>query len=287
MKLVALSMVKNEEYWIWYCLTAAYPHVDELLLFDNFSTDATLQIVADMPHIADKLTVYRDFGSGSEQDTREQMLDIARSRGATHIVYLDGDEVHSDTNLGFARQLLELHEHNPPLNDPPHNHMRPRDPEPTDGILVKHLGFRPIHPGFDGPGTCRPHDLLEPDNAHGCYNYAIRISSLHNLHGNGLEWGLHGFLETGDICMQSSPHTLWLPKLNYFHFSWHPRSRLRGDAQHYGHGVVDMGSVPQQPWVEVPRVLFRPDGPGNPTLEAWGLHPGFRYAAAGQAVTPG
>jgi hypothetical protein len=36
MRLVAVSMVRNEEYWIWYSLTAVYPHVDEILLFDNF-----------------------------------------------------------------------------------------------------------------------------------------------------------------------------------------------------------------------------------------------------------
>ena len=125
MRLVALSMVKNEEYWIWYSLTSAYPHVDELLVFDNHSEDRTVEIVRSMDHIADKLILVEAFGGTSEQWNREAMLQAARERGATHIMYLDGDEVHVDENLAFCRSLLELHEHNPPLNDPPHNHMRP------------------------------------------------------------------------------------------------------------------------------------------------------------------
>jgi glycosyltransferase involved in cell wall biosynthesis len=132
MRLVALSMVKNEEYWIWYSLTSAYPHVDELLVFDNHSEDRTVEIVRSMDHIADKLILVEAFGGTSEQWNREAMLQAARERGATHIMYLDGDEVHVDENLAFCRSLLELHEHNPPLNDPPHNHMRPLDPIPTD-----------------------------------------------------------------------------------------------------------------------------------------------------------
>ncbi|MCA8955618.1 MAG: glycosyltransferase family 2 protein [Planctomycetes bacterium] len=280
MKLVSLSMVKNEEYWIWYSLTSVYPWVDEILVFDNFSTDRTAEIVRGMTHIADKLTLIEQFGSASEQDTREAMLEFARSRGATHIVHLDGDEVHNDSNLGFCRQLLELHEHRPALRDPPVNPRIPGDPNPTDGILVKHIGFRPVHPGYAGIDTCRPQDLTEPDTFHGCYNFAIRISSLANLHGNGLEWGLHGFAETDDICMQSSPCTLWLPKLYYHHFSWHPRSSRRIGHAHYGRASQDLGSVPAPSHVRPPEVLFRPDGPGNPTLSAWGIEVGRELVPA-------
>ena len=79
--------------------------------------------------------------------------------------------------------------------------------------------------------------------------------------------------------MQSSPHTLWLPKLYYFHFSWHPRSPVHdvserehiGHYGHYGHSMRNDGSVPVHPWVRAPDVLYRTDGPSNPTLSAWGL----------------
>ena len=99
------------------------------------------------------------------------------------------------------------------------NHMRPDDCIPTDGILVKNIGMRPIHPGFAGADTCRPQDHADPDTNHGCYNFAIRICSLAGLHGNGKEWGQHGYFENGDLYIQSSPHTLWLPRAYYFHFS--------------------------------------------------------------------
>lgn len=266
---MALSMVRDEEYWIWYALTSVYPHVDEILLFDNNSSDRTLEIVREMDHVADKLVVWEQFGGESEDANRARGLHLARERGATHVLFLDGDEVHVEECLGFARRLLEVAEHTPALSDPPVNHWRAHDPNPTDGVLVKNLGFKPIHPGFAGPDTCRPHDLAQPDTDHRCYNYAIRIASLANLRGNGLEWGQHGYVETGDLYIQSSPHTLWLPGLWYWHFSWHPRSSARRSGARYGHGVQDLGSVPLPDHVHTPPVLFDPTGPSNPTLAAW------------------
>lgn len=53
MKLVSLSMVRNEEYWIWYSLTSVYPHVDEILVFDNGSEDRTVDIVRGMRHLGE------------------------------------------------------------------------------------------------------------------------------------------------------------------------------------------------------------------------------------------
>ncbi|GAB4145607.1 MAG: hypothetical protein Fur0037_13560 [Planctomycetota bacterium] len=272
MKLVSISMVRNEEYWIWYALTAAHPHVDEVLVFDNHSEDATVEIVRGMRHIADKLVLFEGFGGSSEQQNREEMLAVARRRGATHVLMLDGDEVYPDETLSLSRRLLEVHEHVPPLPDPPRNPRRPRDPTPTDGILIKNLAFRPICPGFQGPGTCRPHDHLQPDTDHGAYNYLTRICSLSNLKGNGLEWGRHGFLETDDLYIQSSPHTLWLPGLWFLHFTFHPRSGARKrESMEWLRPVTDLGSVPIHAHVHLPSVLLRPDGPSNPTLEAWGI----------------
>lgn len=274
MKLVSISMVKDEEYWIWYALSSVAPHVDEILVFDNHSRDRTVEIVRSMPHLGDKLVLFEDFGGDDEQANREATLAEARRRGATHVLTLDGDEVYADDVLGFCRRLLEVHEHHPRLQDPPHNHGRPFDPTPTEGALVKNLGLRPICPGFAGPGTCRPADYLQPDTDHGAYNYLTRITALANLRGNGLGWGRHGFVETGDLYVQSSPHTLWLPGLWFWHFSFHPRSSLRkpGSMQ-WLRRPQDQGSVPIHAHVHVPEALLRPDGPGNPTLEAWGLVP--------------
>ena len=272
MKLVSLSMVKDEEYWIWYALTSVAPHVDEILVFDNHSQDRTAEIVRGMHHLGDKLTLFEGFGGTSEQDNREAMLAEARRRGATHVLTLDGDEVYADEVLAFCRRLLEVHEHFPAMADPPRNLAVPLDPRPTDGALVKNIGLRPICPGFAGPGTCRPWDYAQPDGDHGAYNYLSRITSLANLRGNGLGWGRHGFIETGDVYVQSSPHTLWLPGLWFLHFSFHPRSsrRLPGSAQ-WLRCPTDHGSVPIHGHVHMPSALLRPDGPGNPTLEAWGL----------------
>lgn len=271
MKLVSVSMVKNEEYWVWYALTSVYPHVDEILVFDNHSEDDTAAIVRSMGHIADKVVLFERFGGTSEHENREAMLAEARRRSASHVLMLDGDEVYPDSTLAFCRQLLEVQEHNPPLHDPPRNPHRPLDPTPTEGALIKNIALRPIHPGFAGPGTCRPHDHVQPDSDHGAYNYLTRISSLQNLRGNQCEWGKHGFLETDDVYIQSSPRTLWLPGLWFLHFSFHPRSSARRrQSMQWLRPVQDLGSAPIHPHVHWPAVLLRPDGPGNPTLQAWG-----------------
>ncbi len=272
MKLIALCMAKNEEYWIWYALTSVLPYADEILFFDNHSEDRTLEIVKGMRHLGDKLRIFAGFGGPDEHENREACLQEARRRGGTHVLFLDGDEVHIGRHLGFARRLLEVSEHEPPLADPPRNHMRAGDHTPTDGALVKNIGFKPVHPGYEGPLTCIPADRAQPDTDHGCYNFAIRIASLHNLRGNGQGWGRHGYLETGGLYIQSSPHTLWCPGLHYYHFTHHPRSPARkAGAGPWVREARDLGSVPVRPSVEVPEVLHRPDGPPNPTLVRWGL----------------
>ena len=273
MKLVALSMLRNEEHWCWYALTSVAPHVDRILVFDNHSEDRTVDIVKSMQHIRSKLELHENFGSDSEHDNRSVQLEAARACGATHVLFLDGDEVHSDAYLGFARRLLELAEHEPALPTPPDNHGVAGDHRPGDGLVIRNIGFRPLHAGFAGPLTCIPHDLVQGDRDHGCYNFAIRIARLDGLESNGLEWGQHGYVEADGVYIQSSPYTLWMPKLRYWHLTHHPRSTCRHTGAHeWVRPVNDLGSVPlPAPVLEVPTVFYRPDGPTNPTLERWGV----------------
>lgn len=275
MKLVAMSMIKNEEYWIWYSLSSVYTWVDHILVFDNFSEDKTLEIVRGMDHIADKLVLIPEFGGESENENREFCLDACRKIGGTHVLFLDGDEVHADEDLSLARRILEVQEHKEPLCDPPENHGEVENFNPTDGCLIKQIGFKPVHPGFAGLRTSIPQDHLQPDNDHSCYNFAIRIAALDGLHGNGKEWGEHGFLQKDDIYIQSSAQTLWCPGLHYYHFTHHPRSSLRvpGAQAPWVRPVQDLGSTPLRAGAHVPQVLFRPDGPTNPSLEGWGMKP--------------
>ncbi len=278
MKLVALSMLRNEEFWCWYALTAVAPFVERILVFDNHSEDRTVDIVRSMRHLGGKIELIEGFGGASEHENRAACLEKAKDAAATHVLFLDGDEVHADAYLGFARRLLEMAEHVPPLPLPPRNHGVAFDHRPTDGAVVRNLGFRPLHPGFEGPATCIPQDLAGRDDDHGCYNFAVRIAALDGLMSNGLEWGQHGYVEGDGIYLQSSPYTLWFPSLRYWHMTHHPRSSKRAIPGHaWVRPVNDFGSLPlcspanSRPSIELPRVFFRPDGPSNPTLEAWGL----------------
>jgi hypothetical protein len=56
------------------------------------------------------------------------------------------------------------------------------------------------------------------------------------------------------------------------HFSFHPRSSKRKPgSMEWERQPRDLGSAPIHAHVHVPAALLRPDGPGNPTLEAWGM----------------
>jgi hypothetical protein len=254
-------------------------------VFDNGSSDRTAEVVRSMRHVADKLTLFENFGGLDEQEIREATLAEARRRGATHVLTLDGDEVYADEVLSFCRRLLEVHEHYPALPDPPVNPQIPFDSTPSDGALIKNIALRPICPGFEGPGTCRPADYVMPDTDHGAYNYLTRITALANLRGNGLGWGKHGFVETGDVYVQASARTLWLPGLWFFHFSFHPRSSARKPgSMEWLRRVTDHGSVPIHAHVHLPAALLRPDGPGNPTLDAWGITPPAAHGAPASLV---
>lgn len=286
MKLIALSMLRNEEHWAWYALTSVAPYVDRILAFDNYSEDRTVDVLRSMKHIGEQLEVIADFGGPSEHENRAACLDRARDEGATHVLFLDGDEVHCDSSLAFARRFFDWSEHKPGLQYPPRNDSAPGDHNPTEGVLVRNLGFRPLHPGFEGPHTCIPHDVAGRHDDHGCYNFAIRICSLDGLQSNGLEWGQHGYVEPDGRYIQSSPYTFWMPELRYWHFTHHERSSRRDPGSHaWVRPVQDLGSsaIPIEWNVEVPRVLSRPDGPSNPTLERWGMRPATSVSTVGSA----
>lgn len=269
MKLVSITLVKDEEFWIWYVLTALHPFVDRMLVFDNGSRDATLPIIRSMAHVRDKLELREGFLGDSEDQMREATLEAARAAGATHALIADGDEVWPADDLAFCRRLLESVEHRAPQPFP----ADPSDPPGASGAVIRHLGVRPLHPSYAAPGRSAALDWRQPETDHGCYNFAVRFMALDGLIGNRREWRHHGYVDSDGFFVQASPHTLWLPRIHYFHFMLHPRSERRYDQQGFRHWrpMQDLGANPMPAHVRIPEVFSRLDGPANPTLKAWGL----------------
>ena len=95
MKIIGTMAARNESWCIGLTLRAALMWLDEIVVLDHASTDATMDVISDVareqPGRVHVLTESNPVWE--EMRHRQRMLDEARLRGATHICYIDSDEV--------------------------------------------------------------------------------------------------------------------------------------------------------------------------------------------------
>lgn len=89
MKIYAHCLVKNEENFIWYSVASVINYVDKVLIWDNGSTDNTVQIIEELKNKWPSKISFKNF-SGKVSEARQQMLD---ETDADWFIVLDGDEV--------------------------------------------------------------------------------------------------------------------------------------------------------------------------------------------------
>lgn len=108
MKLTALTCVRNEQWVLEASLPAALELVDEVVVLDHNSTDATPDIVAqcarDFPGRVH--AVGWDGSTWNETAIRQRTLDEARARGATHLFVLDADEILTANTVQTVRTAI-------------------------------------------------------------------------------------------------------------------------------------------------------------------------------------
>ena len=88
-KIYAHCLVKNEENFIWYAISSIIDFVDKALIWDNGSTDNTVQIIEELKKKWPSKISFKSF-SGTVSEGRQQMLD---ETDAGWFIVLDGDEV--------------------------------------------------------------------------------------------------------------------------------------------------------------------------------------------------
>lgn len=95
MKIVGLTLARNEDWIIGYSLRAALRWCDEIVVLDHASTDSTGALVRAISNDAPGRVHYEreDDPVWKEMEYRQRLLDRARSLGATHLAIVDADEV--------------------------------------------------------------------------------------------------------------------------------------------------------------------------------------------------
>ena len=87
MKIIAHTLIKNEENFVWFAVNSIIDYVDEILIWDQGSSDKTKEIIET---IRSSKIRFCEVG-GSVSSARQKMLD--ESHGFDWIFILDGDEI--------------------------------------------------------------------------------------------------------------------------------------------------------------------------------------------------
>lgn len=95
MKIIGLMAARNEEWVLGLAARAALMWLDDLVVLVHASTDRTIEIAVEVSREhPDRVAVLLESDPvWEEMRHRQRMLAEARERGATHICYIDTDEV--------------------------------------------------------------------------------------------------------------------------------------------------------------------------------------------------
>lgn len=109
MKIICLMPVRNEDWILGLSVRAALMWCDEVIINLHACTDGSLSIIDDLD-MQDLTRVWilrsRD-AEWTEMKHRQELLNLARSHGGTHMVLVDADEVLTGNLLGKIRPMVE------------------------------------------------------------------------------------------------------------------------------------------------------------------------------------
>ncbi|MEK9201171.1 MAG: glycosyltransferase, partial [Patescibacteria group bacterium] len=103
MKIVVHTLVRNEQNWIWYALNSIIDYVDEIMVWDNNSTDDTVKIIKSISSSKIKFHQAGDLDKDSFTKARQKMLEETSS---DWIMMLDGDEIWPQAAISEAVDLI-------------------------------------------------------------------------------------------------------------------------------------------------------------------------------------
>lgn len=126
MKLIATIPVRNEAWVLGLSARVALMWCDELCILNHASTDRTPELIADLQgEYPGRVHVVSMPGEvWTEMQHRECLLEMARQKGATHIVIVDADEILTGDLHSVANCFREGWEHQTDILQLPLYNMR-------------------------------------------------------------------------------------------------------------------------------------------------------------------
>ena len=193
-------LVRNEEQWVWYALMSVIDYVDKILVWDNGSTDKTVEIIKT---IKSKKIVFKEIGPSTKEEhplVRQKMIEATK---ADWLLHVDGDEVWPKSQIEKWAEIIQ-----------------------KKGDKIESIALRTINLVGDV--------YHYQEEAAGRYQLAGRkghltlrginlkkIPGLHALHPHGKV----GFFDENGVAIQDrDPKKIYFTDLHYFHMTHLPRS---------------------------------------------------------------
>ena len=108
MKLICVSVCRNEAWTVEAMVRSALRWVDDVLVLDHASTDRTPDILAGLAQETGRVTLLREPEPlWRDMAFKQRLLVTAREMGGTHIAILDADEILTANLLPVIRPMIE------------------------------------------------------------------------------------------------------------------------------------------------------------------------------------
>jgi len=198
-RVTAHCLVKNEQRWVWFALMSVLDFVDEILVWDGSSTDATAKVVAQITSPKINYRRIRIQDPAGHTRARQQMLESTTS---DWFIILDGDEVWWRDSLKNLISAIIANPAKSAIISPFYNAV---------GDIFHYQPPRSVHyriHEFFGAFTIRAVNRRLPSlrvaNPHGRQEYRTREYSLQGLPRDRLLFVDHPFLHLTHLSRSAS-----------------------------------------------------------------------------------
>ncbi len=163
--LVAHTIVKNEQCWVWYAINSAIDYVDEIMVWDTGSTDETVEIIKSISSPKIKFKQMGEVDAQRHSQLRQQMLSETK---ADWILILDGDEVWWKKSIVAITQAIQANPNSAAIISPFYNAVGDvfhyQNPQDVSYHIKQHRGpytIRAMNCKLPGFKMVNPHGRQE------------------------------------------------------------------------------------------------------------------------------